>query len=496
MSPTRNVRFLEDLINELRKLPHETEWVEFKVNQKDPDEVGEYLSALANSAALCEKAFAYVVWGIEDNNHEIVGTNFDPKSEKVGNEELENWLLRLLKPSVQFSFYQVSIDAKRVVVLEIPKTFHSPVQFKGQEFIRIGSYKRRLRDFPEKERLLWRTFQQIPFEECIAEEKVADSEVLQWLDYPAYFELLEQPLPESRNRILESLASDRLVERNTGGGWNIFNLGLMLFARRLDHSANLRRKPMRVIQYANDSRIETVREQVGVKGYASGFEGLISYIAGLLPSNEVIKNGLRKKIDRYPELAIRELIANALIHQDFSISGSGPMVEIFEDRIEVTNPGAPLVDIQRLVDSPPRSRNESFASFMRRIGICEERGSGWDKVVLLCEQHKLPVPLVEVSGENTQVVLFGERAFADLSKAERVRAMYFHACLRHVNRQYLDNSSVRERFGIAEHNSASASRLISEAIDEGVIVPDDPSTGPKFRRYAPWWVRRENLDVS
>lgn len=382
------------------------------------------------------------------------------------------------------------------MVLEIPKTFHSPVQFKGQEFIRIGYYKRKLLDYPERERLLWRTFQQTPFEECIAEERVGDSEVLQWLDYPTYFELLDQPLPENRSRILKSLASDRLIERNNGGGWDIFNLGLMLFAKQLDHSANLRRKPIRVIQYADDSRIETVREQVGVKGYASGFKGLTSYIAGLFPSKEVIKNGLRKKIDRYPALAIRELVANALIHQDFSISGTGPMVEIFENRIEVTNPGAPLVDIQRLVDSPPRSRNESFASFMRRIGICEERGSGWDKVVLLCEQHRLPIPLVEVSGKNTRVVLFGERAFADLSKAERVRAMYFHAYLRYVNRQYLDNSSVRERFGIAEHNSASASRLISEAIDEGVIMPDDPSAGPKLRRYVRWWVRRENLDVS
>lgn len=105
MSPPRSVRYLEDLVNELRKLPQETEWVEFKVNQVSPNEVGEYISALANSAALYERAFAYVVWGIADKSHEIVGTNFDPKSEKVGNEEIENWLLRLLEPRVQFSFF-------------------------------------------------------------------------------------------------------------------------------------------------------------------------------------------------------------------------------------------------------------------------------------------------------------------------------------------------------------------------------------------------------
>lgn len=496
MKPFRSTRFLEGLIYELCKLPHETEWVEFKVNQSDPNQVGEYISALANSAALCEKAFAYMVWGITDELHEIVGTNFNPALRKVGNEELENWLQRSLEPQIQFSFYQLSIGGLEVVILEVPKTFHAPVQFKGQEFIRIGSYKRKLREFPERERLLWRSFQLTPFENCVAEENIGDSEVLQLVDYSSYFDLLDQPLPENRNRILESLSLDRLIERNIRGGWDVSNLCLLSCAKRMDRSPRLGRKPVRVIQYVGNNRIEAVREWVGTTGYASGFEGLISYITGLLPSNEVIKNGIRKKVDQYPELVIRELVANALIHQDFTISGTGLMVEIFEDRIEITNPGAPLVDIRRLVDSPPRSRNESFASFMRRTGICEERGSGWDKVVLLCEQHRLPIPLVEVPGENTRVVLFGERSLADLSKAERLRAVCFHACLRYVNRQYLDNSSVRERFAIADRNRASASRLISEAIDEGVIVPDDPNAGPKFRRYVPWWVQSESPDNS
>ncbi len=87
----------------------------------------------------------------------------------------------------------------------------------------------------------------------------------------------------------------------------------------------------------------------------------------------------------FPELAIRELVANALIHQDFSVTGAGPTVEIFDDRIDITNPGEPLVDTQRFLDTPPRSRNEALASLMRRARICEERGSGIDKVVLEVE---------------------------------------------------------------------------------------------------------------
>ena len=489
MTLSRRDEYLASLVQELRKLSEENEWVEFKVNAQDPEEIGEYVSALANSAAMVGKAVAYLVWGISDREHEVVGTNFKPRAEKVGNEELENWLLRLLVPRVQIRFSETVVEGRSVVVLEIGRALRSPVQFRGQEFIRVGSYKKKLKDFPEKERALWRIFDQTSFEDGIAVERVQDDAVLQLLDYPVYFKLLDQPLPANRGGILDTLMSDRLISRCDAGGWNVTNLGLMLFAERLGDFKNLRRKAIRVIQYRGRSRIETLREQVGNKGYACGFEGLIGFINGLLPFNEVIEEALRKTVPAFPELAVRELVANALIHQDFLVTGAGPMVEIFEDRIEITNPGVPLVDTQRFVDSPPRSRNEALASFMRRIGICEERGSGWDKVVFLSELNQLPAPLAEVAGENTRVVLFAPRPLSSMDRAERVRATYLHACLRYVNREYLTNTSVRGRFGIEVRNSAKASRLIGEAVQEGAIVPDDPRAAPKLMRYMPWWTK-------
>ena len=114
-------------------------------------------------------------------------------------------------------------------------------------------------------------------------------------------------------------------------------------------------------------------------------EGLISFIMALVPTNEVVEQALRKTVPMYPVLAIRELVANALIHQDFFATGTGPMVELFEDRVEITNPGAPLVSTERFLDTPPKSRNEALASLMRRFRICEERGSGIDKVVFQTE---------------------------------------------------------------------------------------------------------------
>ena len=230
-------------------------------------------------------------------------------------------------------------------------------------------------------------------------------------------------------------------------------------------------------------------EEVGGRGYASNFEEVIRIIDGMLPSNEVIETALRTSKRRFPELAVRELVANALIHQDFSVMGAGPLVEIFETRIEITNPGAPLVETDRFVDSPPRSRNESLASLMRRIGICEERGSGWDKVVSESELHELPAPLAEVVGDNTRVVLFASRPLSEMDKKTRVRAIYLHACLRYVGQEYVTNSSVRQRFKIAARNSAKASRFIKEAMEEGLIVLDDPGAALKLRRYLPWWAK-------
>jgi ATP-dependent DNA helicase RecG len=484
MSAGRSADYLAGLV---RELPGEVEWVEFKVNKAVPQEIGEYISALSNAAALAGKAFGYVVWGVEDGGQDIVGSSFAPTATKVGNEELESWLLRLLTPKIHFGFFEVEIDGKHIVVLEIRRAYRQPVQFQGQEFIRVGSYKKKLKEFPEKERALWRIFDRVPFEDGIARERASDSALLALLDYPSYFDLTGRPLPEGRDGILAALFDDRLIRRCDAGGWDITNLGAILFAKRLDDFASLGRKAMRVIVYRGNSRIETTKEQVGVKGYANGFEGLITYVNGLIPSNEVIGQALRKTVPMYPEKAVRELVANALIHQDLSVTGAGPMVEIFADRMEVTNPGRPLVAAERFVDSPPKSRNEAMASFMRRVGICEERGSGIDKVVFQTEYFQLPAPLFEVPNESTRAVLFAHRPLKKMDKSDRVRACYLHACLKYVNREFLTNTSLRERFGLEQSNSATASRLIKEAVEAGQIAPVDEGAAKKLMKYVPWW---------
>ena len=172
MTSKHSEDYLIGLVGQLCALPRETEWMEFKENNVDPDEIGEYISALANSATLESKDEAYMVWGVRDSDHAVVGTTFDPRKVKRGNEELENWLLRLLSPRIDFSFSYVTVDAHQVVLLTIPHASRHPVRFKGTEFLRVGSYKRKLSDFPEKEGQLWRTFDRRPFESGIAAEQL------------------------------------------------------------------------------------------------------------------------------------------------------------------------------------------------------------------------------------------------------------------------------------------------------------------------------------
>lgn len=487
VNDTRDTGEFAPLVGKLTRLPHETEWVEFKENNADPDLIGEYISALANSAALNGQHWAYMLWGVRDSDHSIVGTKFDPQSAKVGNEDLENWLLRLLSPQLNFKFRKDEKNSLNMVILEIEAATHRPIQFKGIEYVRVGSYKKKLKDHHERARRLWRLFETSSFEGGVAVSHLREDEVTRLLDYPSYFDLMRLPLPENRAGIIEALAADRLITDSEGVGWAVTNLGALLFARNLNDFASLKRKATRVIQYKNTNRVETRREQVGERGYAAGFSGLIGYIDGLLPDNEIIGEALRSSTAVFPKLAIRELVANALIHQDLAIPGTGPMVEIFPDRMEITNPGIPLIEASRFIDSPPRSRNETLAAMMRRIGICEERGSGWDKVTFEVEYHQLPAPLIEVTESHTRTVLFAPRSLTKMDKADRIRATYQHACLRYVNRENMTNATVRLRFGIEDHNKAAASRLIREAVEGGAIAPYDPDAGARALRYVPYW---------
>ena len=163
------------------------------------------------------------------------------------------------------------------------------------------------------------------------------------------------------------------------------------------------------------------------------------------------------------------------------------MVEIFTDRIEISNPGESLIETDRFIDAPPRSRNEAVAALMRRFGICEERGSGIDKVIAAIEFSQLPAPLFETPPGATRSVMFAHKDLKDMDRSDRVRAVYLHTCLRHVMREKTTNGTLRQRFGVDSRNAAVVSRLLNEAVEAGMIVIEDPMAGRRSRSYLPFW---------
>jgi len=475
-----------DLIDELVALPAEACWVEFKHNNSDRNMIGRLSSALSNAARIEGKPFAYVLWGIEDGSRKIIGTNFEPTIVTAGNQDLELWLAARLKPSVPLKFRVVDHPDGRIVLLEIPAATPAPILFDGTAYIRIGSTTPKLADHTQRYEALINALRPFAWEHGMAMSYVTGDQVLDLLDYAAYFRLLNMPLPE-KSAIFEYLETDQLIVKDVGGKWNITNLGAILAANDIrKFPQTLARKAVRFVSYSGKNRVADVtHRQDGAKGYANGFEGLISFINGLIPKNEVIEQALRRDNPMFPPLAVRELIANALIHQDMTISGTGPQIELFEDRIEFTNPGTPLVPTDRMIDLPPRSRNEALAAIMRRMGICEEQGSGLDKVIASVEVYQLPPPLFKANDSSMQVILYGPRTFADMSPSERIRACYQHSILKLITDTPMTNTSLRERFGIETKNASQASIVIRKALDEGLIKhadPDHPRSG-----YVPHW---------
>lgn len=485
---------LSALLVELLALPHETEWVEWKHNNSDPEMIGEYLSALANAAALHQRETAYLIWGIEDGTKKVVGTSFAPRKAKKGAEELENWLMRSLHPQVNFAIHEWSHEGMSLVLFEIPRTTHCPIRFGSEEFIRVGSLKKKLKDYPGKEAELWSSFSKNPFERGIAKADLPGDEVLSLLDFAGCFDLLKVPLPTDQKGILARLADEKLIDPKPGGRFDVCNLGAILFAKNLSQFERLGRKALRIIKYKGNGRTETEREwrdAPSQKGYALAFEAAVAYINSQLPQNEPIGQAFRTEVRMYPEKAIRELVANALVHQDFSVTGAGPMVEIFTDRMEITNPGEPLVDTLRFIDTPPRSRNEDLAALMRRMSICEEGGTGIDKVIEAVEAFQLPAPdfaaLTTMQPGFTKATLFAHQKLTEMDSKDRIRACYQHACLCFVMHRRMTNATLRARFGIEERNAAKASRIIAETMAEGHIKPFDPDQGKKYARYLPFW---------
>ena len=463
-----------DTLQRWLRAPAENEHLEFKDagQQYDWQKTLEYCVAMANEGG------GFLVLGVADKPpRKVVGTraflNLNETKEKLFDK------LRL-----RVEITEIAHADGRVLVLEIPsRPKGHPLEIDGSYLARVGESVR-----PMSSDQLRRIFAegQMPFLDQTARSGIAADEVVALLDVQTYFDLMKLPFPSNREGILARLTGEGLV-RTDGHEYVITNLGAVLLAKDLRQFQTLWRKAPRVIVYKGQNKLETVRDQPGSKGYAVGFEGLIGFINSQLPANEVIGQARREEVRMYPEIAVRELVANALIHQDFEETGSSVMIEIYSDRIEITSPGKPLIPRERFVDEY-KSRNERLADTMRRLGICEEKSSGIDKVVHATEYFQLPAPDFRISEHHTVAVLFAHQDFAKMEAGDRVWACYLHCCLRYVSNEKMTNQSMRDRFQLPDTRAETATRIIADAIEAGLVKSDDPdSRSKRYARYIPFW---------
>lgn len=457
-----------------RQTPSEHQRLEFKEakQQFDTRKLNEYCVALANEGG------GVLLLGVADK----------PPRPVVGTQAFPN-IVDAAEKLFQAVGFRVDIEAVahpdgRVLV------FHIPSRPRGTAYHCDGKYLMRAGEalVPMSEDQLRRIFAegQPDWLEEPSRTGLDGQQVVELLDTQTFFELLKLPYPTERTGVLDRLVRERLVDE-TAGTYTVRRLGALLLARRLEDFPDVSRKAPRVIVYTGTSKLATKLDQTGTRGYAVGFQGLVRFVMAQLPQNEVIEDALRKEVKLVPDVVIRELVANALIHQDFMVVGASAMIEVYSNRVEISNPGEPLVPLERFIDGY-QSRNERLADVMRRMGICEEKSSGIDRVVQAAEVYQLPAPDFRSGFRRTTVTIYGPRPFEEMDRNDRVRACYQHCALKWVMSERMTNQSLRERFHLGDDKAAIASQVIAATTEAGLIKADESVGGSrKFARYLPFW---------
>jgi ATP-dependent DNA helicase RecG len=324
---------LRCLDESLGPLPHEVNELDWKARLSDNrDRLAEHLMAFGN-----HRDGGTLVFGINDAG---VPVGVDG----AGIAQITNTLANLgrdaIEPPLVIDHAAVDYRGAVVLLVRVPEQPVRPVHRRGKSieeaWIRSGGTTRKASRQDVGSMMLNSSTPR--WEELRASPLIAIDEVQRLLGLDAIAQLLQRPLPSGADELAAWLEAEGITVRDDRGHY-ITNLGAVAAARKLDEFPSLVRKRIRVIRYRGTNKVDTIDELPGQRGYAVGFEGLINHLKRVLPHSEVIQQSLRTEVSVYPEIALRELIANALIHQDFSVVGAGPMVEIYDDRIEVTNPG-------------------------------------------------------------------------------------------------------------------------------------------------------------
>ena len=356
---------LEKIVRSLCDKDNEQEWFEFKENWFEPVQLGEYISALSNAAAYHSEENAYFIWGVNDKTHEIVGTTFNQYRD-YNKEPYQNYLARHLSPSIGFEFEELEMDGKRVVVLTIPAAKNVPTAFDESRYIRIGSSKANLKDYPEREKKLFRLLDQGI---DTIENTPAQYQKLTFRKLFGYF--------GSKGIVLrEETFEDNLGLRTSDGEYN-------LMAQLLSDNSHM---PLRVSIFTGPtkgSNLYSVRE-FGNDCLLYTLDELLRYgdVLNIIQADERNRVVERKDVPLFDDKAFREAIINAILHNAW-VEGNEPMVTVYSDRIEIMSRGtlAPKQTMEGFYLGRSIPVNKKLSEIFIQLHISEKSGRGVPKIV-------------------------------------------------------------------------------------------------------------------
>ena len=356
---------IKSIVRELCSYDDEQEWFEFKENWFQPEALGEYVSAMSNAAAFHYKKYAFFVWGVNNDTHEIVGTDFNQYCNH-NKEPNQKYLGRNLSPSINFSFEEDVIDGNRVVVLVIPAAVEIPTSFREKRYIRIGSSKVNMKDYPKREIQLF---------------KILDGRIETMETFPAkYQELTFSKLfgyYGSKGIVLkEETFIKNLGLKNSNGEFN-------LLAQLLSDNSHF---PLRVTIFDGETKgspLFSVRE-FGNNCLLYSLDELLRYgdVLNLIQADETDRVVERKEVPLFDNKAFREAVINAVLHNKW-VEGNEPMISVFSNRIEIlsrgTIPPAQTMEGFFLGESVPV--NDKLSEIFLQLHISEKSGRGVPKII-------------------------------------------------------------------------------------------------------------------
>lgn len=474
---------IKNLHNSLHPVKVELNELDWKSGLSEKSErLAQHISAFANQAGGGTFAF-----GVNDD-----ASLFTPSREQA--EEIVNRLGSIARGNlhmpIKLEHASAEYEGQGILFVHVPEQFDKPVYLRGGTI--YDSYYRSAGQTHKMSRQqvhdMIAAKEGIAFENRIAASGLSAEQVMGMLDFFEFYKLIGKPLPIGSESILDGMANYNFCKKREGG-WAITNLGAALFARDLRSFPSLEFRYVVVRQYKGASNLDISAETFFYEGYAVSLDKIVKYVMSLLEKTEDILHPKRENKYPYPEVSIRELVANMVLHQSFEVHGMTLAVEIFTNRIVITNPGTPLIDTNRFIDLPPKSRNDKMAQAMFLFNLCEKRGSGMDRAVAGVEAMRLPAISIEKGEDFTRARLFPLKKYTEMSKTEKIMACYQHACLLYENGEMLTNQSLRDRLSIGKNNAAVASRIISDTVAAGFIkAREEQSASTKFREYVPYYV--------